>query len=191
MVFAGLILCQCICDSKHLFLFGYSFGYFGSGHLGLMFLCWLSLGSDATVPCTTCTAFLVFLGVLVALRPGVLSSWMSQSVVEIWGPEDLHTAPATGGAGFGVAATGGWVTSSTVVPIPYDHRFHLPLLEGGRGCFFCSHPSACSCANRAILDLCRPGLQLLGGVPLCRAGHCFLAGCASAGKAATRWGSFV
>ena len=45
MVFDELILCWCICGSNHLFLFWYVFGYFGSGHLGLVFLQWLFLGS--------------------------------------------------------------------------------------------------------------------------------------------------
>ena len=53
MVFDEL---QRICGSNHLFLFGYSFGYFGFGHLGLMFLHWLSMALDAAVLCTTCTA---------------------------------------------------------------------------------------------------------------------------------------
>ena len=57
MVFDELILCWCICGSNHLF-FGYSFGYFGSGLLGLMFLAWISVGLDAAVVCTTCAAVL-------------------------------------------------------------------------------------------------------------------------------------
>lgn len=56
MLFDELILCWYICDSNHLYLFGYSFGYFGSGHLGLVFFHLLSVVSDAAVQFTTCTA---------------------------------------------------------------------------------------------------------------------------------------
>ena len=56
MVFDELIFYQCICGSNHLFLFGYSFVYFGSGHLSFMFLYWLFVGSDTGVLYTTCAS---------------------------------------------------------------------------------------------------------------------------------------
>ena len=82
MVLDELMLCWCICGTNHLFLFGYSFGYFSSGPLGLMFLHGLSMDSDVAVPRTTyaavpgfswsagCTAVKgsVFTGVTVAGR---------------------------------------------------------------------------------------------------------------------------
>ena len=56
MVFDELIPCWCICGSSPLFLFRYNLGYFGSSHLSLAFLQWLSVVLDATVLCTTSTA---------------------------------------------------------------------------------------------------------------------------------------
>ena len=115
-----------------------SFGYFGSGHLGFMFLHWLSPGLDAAVLYTTCAAILGCLGVLFAPLPGILGSRVSLLLAGILGPRDLYTALTAGGAGVGVATTGGWVTSSAVVPV-VSGQIHPVTSVGGRGCFFCSH----------------------------------------------------
>ena len=75
MVFDELILCLHICGGNHLFLFEYSFGYFGSGHLGLAFFHWVCAGSHAALLCTTYTAVPEFpwdAGCTAARCPGFL-----------------------------------------------------------------------------------------------------------------------
>ena len=85
--------------------------------------------------CTTCAAVPGLSGGAVALLPGVLGSGVSLSLVGAWGPGDLYAAPTAGGDGVGGAPTGGWVTSSSVVPDASGLRFHHPPLGGGQGLF--------------------------------------------------------
>ena len=174
--------------------------FFGSAHLGLAFLYWLSVGSDAAFPCTTCAAVqrlccssasgAGFMGVADGARgPGALCTCMQLLLLV-----ELVSGLLPLGAGSPVLL---WflmllVTDST-------------CLLGGRGCFFCPCLSTHSCASQAAPHSCgwghhpsigtfaQAGLLLLGGAestivwqsvftwaglpPLCRMhlhrqGHC-------------------
>ena len=155
-MFDELILCWHICCSNQLVLFGYSFGYFGSIHLGLKFLHWLSISLDTAVYAPPALLFPCCLVVLVALLPGVLGSQVSLSLAGVWGPRDLYASPAAGGTGVRVAAGGGWVPHSALVLDASGHKFHLPLVEGGGGwtgtLFSVPDPSSPSCGSRTTLS---------------------------------------
>ena len=69
-----------------------------------------------------------YLGVLVALLPGVLGSRVSLLLLRAGGLWELYAAPTSGEVGVRGATTGGWVTSSAVVPEASGQKFHLPQL---------------------------------------------------------------
>lgn len=102
-----------------------------------------------------------YLELLIAMLPGVLSSWMSLSLVGDWEPKDLYVAPATGEAGVEGATTRGWVTGYAMVPDASGGRFHLSQLRASRAIFSAPILSACSCAFRSPLlpPLCWPSCK--------------------------------
>ena len=75
MLFDELVLCLFILGVNHFLSFGYSFGFFDSGHLGLVFLHWVFTVSDAAVLCTTCVVapqLFVGAGCIAAVGAGFL-----------------------------------------------------------------------------------------------------------------------
>ena len=107
-MFDELILYQCICGSNHLFLLKYSFGYFGSGLLGLMFLHCVSRGSNAVVLCTTCTAGPELSGGACCTTPRAAGFTVVAVTGRGLGPGDLYIAPIAGGADLKGGVAGGW-----------------------------------------------------------------------------------
>ena len=80
--------------------------------------------------------FLGCLGVLVALPPGVLGSWVLLSLVGAQGPGDLYATPTARGAGIrGASLVLLWLLMLLVAGSTcYCGEW------AGRGYFFCSHP---------------------------------------------------
>ena len=156
--------------SNHLFLLGYSFCYFASGHL----VSCSSIGSPwAQMLLSHAPPTLLFqgcLGVLVALLPRVLDSWISLLLVGAWRPMELYTAPTAGGAGIRVATAGGLVTSCVVVPVASGCKFHLPPPGRGRHCFICSYPVCLLLCQLGSSAFVQAMLQPLDGEHLHRLG---------------------
>ena len=187
MVFDELVLCLCICGSNHFFLFGSRFGYFGSGHLGLVFLHWVSVDLDVFVLCTACAA--VFALSLSAYCTTAKDAGFTGVIVAVGGlgTGNLYTAPTADLAAFTVATTGGRVTSSAVFPDASGCSFHLPPLRGSCG-FFCVFPLCSLLYWLATLISHRPRHSCSVGCLCSSQSAALLVGCILVVKATTPGG---
>ena len=78
-----------------------------------------------------------------------------------WEPGFLYAAPAAGRASVGGAATGGWVTSSAVVPEALVHVCHLPLLGGAGAETRVGVIAACTASGHWCVQVC----SKISGIP--------------------------